>query len=73
MKQQKSVTIGKKIEHKYTNDKNYGNIRDQCHNTGKYRGAVHGNCSIPKEILQFFTMHKTMVIIFYHKRASKSV
>ena len=42
------------FEHKYTNGKNYGKVKDYWHYTGKYRGAAHSICnlkySIPKEI-----------------------
>ena len=38
--------------HKYTNDKNNHKVVDQCHYTGKYKGATHSICnlkySIPK-------------------------
>ena len=40
--------------HKYTNDKNYCQVRDHCYYTGKYRGAAHSiydlKYSIPQEI-----------------------
>ena len=33
--------LWKKILKKFANDKNYQKVRDHCHFTGKYRGAVH--------------------------------
>ena len=40
-----------KIEHQYTNDKNFHKVRNPCHYTGKYKGAAYSNYSIPKEVL----------------------
>ena len=41
----------------FANDKNYRKIRDRCHFTDKYRGAVHSICnlrfSVPMKFLQF--------------------
>ena len=39
MKTKKSATFAKKIENKYTNDKNYRDVKGNCHNTGKY--SIH--------------------------------
>ena len=43
-----------KFENKYLADKRYRKVRDHCHYTGKYRGAVHNICtlkySVPKNI-----------------------
>ena len=33
-----------KIENKYLKGKKYFKVRDQCHYTGEYRGAVHSIC-----------------------------
>ena len=45
---------GKRFLKKFANDKNYLKVRDHCHYTGKYRGAVHSICSlkfnVPNEI-----------------------
>ena len=42
------------FENKYLADKRYRKVRDHCHYTGKYRGAVHNICtlkySVPKNI-----------------------
>ena len=39
-------------------NKNYRKVKDQCHYTGKYRGAAHSICnlkySIPKEFPAVF-------------------
>ena len=36
----------KKIENKYLKDKKCHKVRDHCHYTGKYRGAVHSVCNV---------------------------
>ena len=47
--------------------KKHYQVRDHCHYTGKYRGAVHNICNlrykIPKEILVVFTMDLLMIFI----------
>ena len=39
---------------KFAEDKHYQKVRDRCHYTGKYRGAVHSICNlkfiVPNEI-----------------------
>ena len=46
------------FEHKYTNDKNYRKVKNNCHYTGKCRGAAHSiynlKFSIPKQIAVVF-------------------
>ena len=32
----------KNLDNKYAKDNKYCKIRDHCHYTGEYRGAVHG-------------------------------
>ena len=58
-KQQESYATAKicfvcKFENKYLKDKKYQKLRDHCHYTGEYRGAVHSMCnlkySVPKRI-----------------------
>ena len=55
------------FEDKHAADKKYLKVRDYCHYTREYRGATHSICklrySVPKKILQFFTMDLTMIII----------
>ena len=42
------------LEYKSTRYKNYCKVRDHCHNTDEYRGALHSICNLkynePKEI-----------------------
>ena len=35
------IFVKKKIEKKYLKDKKYHQVRDHCHYTREYRGAVH--------------------------------
>ena len=43
-----------KFQNKYVKNKKYCKVRDHCHYTGKYRGAVHSICnleySLPKKL-----------------------
>ena len=54
------------IKDKYAKDKKYCKVRDHYYTDG-YRGAAYSICnskySIPKEILKFFTVDLTMIII----------
>ena len=47
-----------KFENKYLKDKKYCKVRDHCHYTREYRGAVHSVCNlkynVPKKIPIFF-------------------
>ena len=36
----------KKIENKYLKDRKYYKVRDHCHYTRNYRGAVHSICNL---------------------------
>ena len=49
---------------KFAKDKNYQNVRDSCHSTGKYRDAAYSICNlklnVPKEILVVFTTGQIM-------------
>ena len=35
------IFLKNKIEHRHAKDKNYLNLRDHCHYTGKHGGAAH--------------------------------
>ena len=47
--------------------KKHCKVRDHCHYTREYRGAVHSICSlkysVPSKFLQVFIMDFTMIII----------
>ena len=67
MKNQKSATFEKKIEHKYTNDKKYLKVNKHRHYTGKKRVVPHIicnlKCSIPKEIPVVFHNGNMIIIL----------
>ena len=55
MKIQKFCYICKEnFDNKYLKDKKYCKVRDHCHYTGEYRGAIHSICdlkyTVPKNI-----------------------
>ena len=50
----------KKFENKYFKDKKYCKVREHCHYTGKYRGAVHNICSLK------YSAPKKIPIVFYN-------
>ena len=37
---------GKRFLKRFANDDNYQKVRDNCHYTGKYRGAAHSICNL---------------------------
>ena len=45
---------GKRFTKKFAKDKNYWKVRDHCHFTGKYRGAVHIICNLRFNVLNEF-------------------
>ena len=50
---------------KFAKDKNYENVRDHCHYTGKYRDAEHIICNLKSNLKarQFFIRVQIMIII----------
>ena len=46
------------MEHKYTNDKNYCKVKDQCHDNSKYRRAAHSICN-----LKYNTLKKVPLVL----------
>ena len=40
------ILVKKKFENKYLKNKKHRKIRDHCHCTGEYRGAVHSICNL---------------------------
>ena len=71
-----NVTVDKKrILKKFAKDKNYQEVnwvkRDNCHYTGKYRGAVHNVFNLKfnlTKFLWFFKMVQIMIIILSLKK-----
>ena len=71
-----NVTVNKKrILKKFAKDKNYQKVnwvkRDNCHYTGKYRGAVHNVFNLKfnlTKFLWFFIMVQIMIIILSLKK-----
>ena len=58
LKRHKSAASAKKrFEDEYISYKKHGTVRDHCHYTGKYRGAVHSICN-----LKYSTMDQTIII-----------
>ena len=43
-----------KYENKYLKDKKYCKVRDHCHCTGEYRGAVHSIFNLKYSVLKKF-------------------
>ena len=43
-------TKKKKIENKYLKNKKYLRVRNHCHYTGKYKGAVHSICNLKHSV-----------------------
>ena len=41
-----------KFENKYVKDKKYCKVKNYCHQTGKYRGAVHSLCNLKYSVLK---------------------
>ena len=50
----------KKFENKYLKDKKYREVRDHCHYTGEYRGAVHCICNLK------YSVSKKIPIVFHN-------
>ena len=48
-----------KSENKYVKHKKYPKVRDQCHYTGDYGGAVHNVCKLK------YSVHKKVPIAFH--------
>ena len=49
----------KRSSEKFAKDENYLKIRNHCHLTGKYRGAVHSICNLR------FNVPNEISIVFY--------
>ena len=69
---QKVCYICRKV---FNNDKKQQKVRDQCHYTGKYRGAAHNICNlrykVPKEIPVVFHNGSTYDYHFIIKELAK--
>ena len=57
-----------KLEIKYVENEKYCKVRDDCHHTEEFRGAVYSICnlkrSVPKKFLQLFITDLIMIIIW---------
>ena len=51
---------GKRILKKFDKDQNYQKVRDDCHCTGKYRGAAHSICNLK------FNMPNEIPVVFHN-------
>ena len=49
-----------KFEIKYLQDKKYRKVRDHCHYTGAYRGAVHSICNLK------YSVPNTIPVVFHN-------
>ena len=56
-----------KFENKYLKEKKYRRVRDHCHYTGEYRGAVHSICNLKYSVSKKFPIvfHKGSNYDFY--------
>ena len=55
------------MKDKYAKTKKYRKVRDTCHYTDQYRGALHNICklkySMYEQIIVIFTQHVSTIII----------
>ena len=74
--QQHVTFVEKDSKKKFANDKNYQKVRDHCHFTFKYRGAVLSIWNLrfnaPDKIHVVFHNGENK-LSFYHKRSSRWV
>ena len=49
-----------KCKNKQLKDKKYCKVRDHCHHTGEYRGAVNSKCNIKYSVI------KEILIVFHN-------
>ena len=52
----------KKNENKYVKDKKYNKIRDHCHFTGEYTGAVHSICNLKYSVTSFLIISRIVFV-----------
>ena len=64
MKMEKFVIFvkKKKNENKYVKDKKYNKIRDHCHFTGEYTGAVHSICNLKYSVTSFLIISRIVFV-----------
>ena len=64
MKMEKFVIFvkKKKNENKYVKDKKYNKIRDHCHFTGEYTGAMHSICNLKYSVTSFLIISRIVFV-----------